>query len=313
MTYDYVILGAGALGSVFGARLAMAGHRVQLLTRSSAHPEAIRAKGLLFEADGVQHRVALDAAQTPDAGAARVVLCFTKTTDLENAVNSVRERVGAQAIFVTLQNGLGNGDRLAALVGKNRVVHGVTMVPADLKAPGFVETHGQASTWLAAHGETDSAVASQLASELSQAGLIVEHDPAIDRRIWQKACFNVAMNGLCGLLSASPGMLAAYPDGEALAHEIAAEAIGVANAEQVGIDADAVHALIRMACSHHTYHKPSLLQDLAGGRLTEIEALNGYVQRKAIAHGLETPLNQLILRLVRVRERAPEFWATAPH
>lgn len=312
MTYDYTILGAGALGSVFGARLALAGYRVQLLTRSAAHPDAITRDGLIFEADGVQHRVSLDAAQTANAGQTHTVLCFTKTTDLVSAIQSLLPRVGSKTLFVTLQNGLGNGARVAEVVGSHRVLHGVTMVPADYRGPGSVETHGEASTWLAAYGETSPEHASRLVDVFQKAGLQTSHDRAIETRIWQKACFNVAMNGLCSLVTGSPGLLHAYPDGEALAHEIADEAIAVAHAEQVPVDADAVHALITMACAHHTFHKPSMLQDLIGGRLTEVESLNGYVQLKADHHQIPTPLNALVLRLIRLRERAPEFWRQSP-
>ena len=309
VSYDYTILGAGALGSVFGARLALAGHRVQLLTRSPAHPKAIRQDGLLFECDGVQHRVAVDAGQTADVGSTRAVLCFTKTSELLPAVQSVVDRVGPDTLFITLQNGLGNGERLADVVGSHRVIHGVTMVPADFKAPGVVETHGEAATWLNVFGDTPAQLATVVAHDLQHAGLQTTVDPAIAVRIWQKACFNVAMNGLCGLITGSPGMLHAYPDGELLAHDIADEAIAVAHAEGCSVDPDAVHGLIAMACANHTFHKPSMLQDLAAGRLTEIESLNGYVQSKADQLGVETPLNALILRLVRLRERAPEFWA----
>lgn len=312
MPYDYAILGAGALGSVFGARLALAGHRVQLLTRSSAHPDAIRQNGLLFESDGVLHRVSLDAGQTADAGPARVVLCFTKTNALVSAVQSVVDQVGSDTLFITLQNGLGNGERLADVVGRHRVIHGVTMVPADFKAPGHVETHGEASTWLNVFGDTPAELAMDVAEDFQRAGLQTIVDPVIAVRIWQKACFNVAMNGLCGLITGSPGMLHTYPDGEALAHDIADEAIAVAHAEGCRVDPGAVHGLIAMACANHTFHKPSMLQDLVAGRLTEIESLNGYVQLKADQRGVPTPLNALILRLVRLRERAPEFWAQAP-
>lgn len=311
MTYDYTILGAGALGSVFGARLALAGHRVQLLTRSPAHPAAIARDGLLFEADGVEHRVILDACQTADAGQTRVVLCFTKTTELVSAIESILPRVGSETVFVTLQNGLGNGARVAAVVGGHRVLHGVTMVPADYRGPGRVETHGQASTWLDAYGETPQDHAARLVSVFQEAGLQTSHDPAIENRIWQKACFNVAMNGLCALITGSPGMLHAYPDGEVLAHEIAEEAIAVAHAERIAVDSEAVHGLITMACAHHTFHKPSMLQDLIGGRLTEVDSLNGYVQLRADHHQIPTPLNALLLRLIRLRERAPEFWGQA--
>jgi len=118
------------------------------------------------------------------------------------------------------------------------------------------------------------------------------------------------MNGLCALVDGSPGLLEHFPDGKQLAHEIADEVIRVGLAEGVQVSADDVHGLIDMACANHTYHKPSMVQDLQQSRLTEIDALNGFVSERAKLHGLLVPKTTMIYRLVKLRERSPEFWAS---
>jgi 2-dehydropantoate 2-reductase len=107
-------------------------------------------------------------------------------------------------------------------------------------------------------------------------------------------------------------MLQLHSDGRALAHELADEALRVAQAEGVGVSADKVHGLVDYACEHHTWHRPSMLSDLENGKPTEIDAINGYIVAAAARHGIDTPHNSLLLRLVKLRESGPEFWAGEP-
>ena len=122
----------------------------------------------------------------------------------------------------------------------------------------------------------------------------------------------MAMNALCSLVDGSLGLLQHFPDGRQLAHEIAEEAITIAQLEGTLVNTEKVHGLIDCACADHTYHRPSMLQDLKAQRLTEIESLNGYLVAAARKHSKEVPLTNLMARLIRLRDRAPEFWATEP-
>ena len=314
MTRRYSILGAGAMGSVFGAKLAMRGHSVELLTRSPEHPEAIRRQGgLRCRFDGQEAVVPLNAEQVEQAHEAEVVLLFTKTHQLEPALQQLPPALRG-AWMVTLQNGLGNGEKVAHYAGLERTVEGVSLVPAEYLGPGAVASSGSAETWMyAASGKAEPLV-EQVGQDLTEAGLKTTVTPEVGKFIWQKACFNIAMNALCGLTQGSPGMLEHFSDGKALAHEIADEALQVARVAGISVEAAQVHELIDYACSRHTYHRPSMLQDLLAERLTEIEALNGFLIRMAERHDVPVPLSTLLTRMIRLRERAPAFWVTeTPH
>ena len=303
------IVGAGALGTLFAARLARAGVNVQLIGRSVAALEHVQCYGIKFEVDGVEDHVDARACTIDQAGETEFCIFFTKAQDLVAAAEQVVARMPFTHL-VTMQNGLGHGQQLSTLVREpSMVTHGVTMVPADLRGFGNVETHGQAKSWLGPYVQPGLGSTTEVVDLLCRAGFSVELTNEPEVKIWNKACFNVAMNGLCALVDGSPGLLEQFPDGRQLAHEIADEVIRVGLAEGIGVSADDVHGLIDMACANHTYHRPSMVQDLQQSRLTEIDALNGFVTERAKQHGLLVPKTEMIYRLMKLRERSPEFWA----
>lgn len=311
MSIRYAVLGAGAMGSVFGARLQLAGCEVELLNRSPEHSQAIRKSGLLAHIEGKSQRIDIRASTVNRARGADVVIIFTKSYQIDAALEHLPDSL-KQAQFVTLQNGLGNGARVANWVGLERTIEGVTMMPAEFIGPGEVASSDPAETWLYhANGQANELV-DAIGRDFNKAGIVCTVTAEVQRFIWQKACFNIAMNTLCALTAGSPGLLQQHPDGKALAHEIADETLVVANASGVAIDADKVHTLIDYACASHTWHRPSMLQDLERGRTTEIEALNGYIVKVARQLGIAVPFNQILARLIRLRQASPDFWAKQP-
>ena len=310
--YDYTILGAGAVGSVFGGLLANAGFSVQLVNRSPETAAAIANKGLRLELDQGLVTCHPDAAQPALAKPANVVLIFTKTHQTRAALAGIQHATGPETVFASLQNGLGNGRLVADLTDSKNVCEGVTMLPATLLEPGQVRSHGSHQSWLGPFGSQPDDITGGIVADIRKAGIdiLAMKNPAVP--IWQKACFNVALNGVCALTLGSPGLVHATPGLQDQAHLLADEAIAVGRAQGADINADAVHALIDKACAGHTYHKPSMVQDIEAGRITEIDSLNGFVAGRAAMHGIDVPLNQLITALVTARQSAPVFWKGAP-
>ena len=171
---------------------------------------------------------------------------------------------------------------------------------------------GSSETWMFSASGEQSEIVNQIGEDSNRAGLKTHVTVDVRTFIWQKTCFNMAMNALCSLVDGSPGLLQQFPDGRQGAHEIADKAITITRLEGGPVNPEKVHGLIDYACADHTYHRPSMLQDLKAQRLTEIESLNGYLVAAARKHGKEVPLTNLMARLIRLRKRAPEFWATEP-
>ncbi len=302
-----MFVGVGALGSYFGGALAEAGHDVTLLIRNKAHRDAIRADGLILHRDGVEARidpVVVDTETAGDAGIADIVIVFTKTGATKAALQSATPVIGPDTRLVTVQNGLGNAEALAAFVPMDQVIYGTTMAPGDMVAPGVVSTHGSHVTQFRAAGESPvtARMADDLAAMLSAAGIDTRVNPDVDRVIWAKVAFNCAMNSLCALLDTSPGPLLDSGEMKALVTATIMEGCDVAAAVGVEVDRDGVRRTLDMVHREHREHVPSMLVDFRNRQPTEIASLNGAVVALGARHGVPTPRNETLLALVRARE-----------
>ena len=302
-----MFVGVGALGSYFGGALAEAGHDVTLLIRNKAHRDAIRADGLILHRDGVEARsdpVVVDTETAGDAGIADIVIVFTKTGATKAALQAATPVIGPDTRLVTVQNGLGNAEALAAFVPMDQVIYGTTMAPGDMVAPGVVSTHGSHVTQFRAAGDNPvtAKMADDLAAMLSAAGIDTRVNPDVDRVIWAKVAFNCAMNSLCALLDTSPGPLLDSGEMKALVTATIMEGCDVAAAVGVEVDRDGVRRTLDMVHREHREHVPSMLVDFRNRQPTEIGSLNGAVVALGARHGVPTPRNETLLALVRARE-----------
>jgi len=311
---DVMILGAGAVGCLVGGHLAAQGYKVELVNRSVDTAKAVAERGLLMELDSGNQSVQLSAASLENANDARFVMLFTKAYQTEAALSAVLSKLSPDTVIVTLQNGLGNAERLAQLSGRE-VLQGVTLIPSTLVAPAHIRSHGAHTSWvgpLDPHSEVQQTAGKELAQMLNASGLATEYEAEVRTRVWHKACFNVAMNGICALADAPPGLVYTTPELMSQAHALADEGIAVAHAEGAKVDADALHSMIDFAAQEHTFHQPSMLQDVRADRETEIESLNGYIVAAAARHNIRVPRNELIYGLVLARQASSAFWATQP-
>lgn len=302
-----MIVGVGALGSYFGGALSASGRDVTLLVRNREHREAIRANGLELRLDSgtsVIHPTVVDAEMAGEAGLADIVIVFTKTGATRAALADAKPVIGPDTRLLSLQNGLGNDSALAEFVPRERVIYGTTMAPADIVAPGVVESHGaHLSQFRAA---TDDAatidMATRFAEMLNGAGISAKVNPDVDRVIWAKVSFNCAMNSLCALLGTTPGPVLDSSELRDLAIATAMESCDVAAAIGVAVDRDGLLKTLELVQREHRHHKPSMLVDFLAGRPTEIESLNGAVAALGRKNGVPTPRIQTLLALVRAHE-----------
>ena len=305
---DYMILGAGAVGCVIGGMLAHAGKTVQLITRSAKLGDAVAQDGLHLQLVSGDLRVHPQACQPHEAQPAKMILVLTKSFDTEAAIEGIRPQITDETILVTLQNGLGNGALLARLCPENRVFHGMTILPAAVIRPGVVTAKDRSESWLGPLVGTDTSALNQLAADMKQAGAILNLKQDVRPVIWQKACFNIAMNAVNTLTDGGPGLVYDTDGLTRLVYDLMDEAILVAEKQGVTIDRQQVRDLIDLSCTSHRYHIASMLQDIRAGRQSEIDQLNGAVLEMAETLGLELPNNRVITALMRARQAAPAFW-----
>lgn len=296
------ILGAGALGSVIGGLMAEQGIDVCLLDVNQAHIDAINMSGLLLDSPEGTRRIAIPAMRPEQCpGDVELILLLTKIFHTDAALAAVQPVIDAGARVLTIQNGLGNAERVAQTVPEAQILMGSTMIPGGYVGPGHVSSAAQSWTVFKPMLDAQIAEAEAIAKVLAPVGFQYSGDAEL--QIWQKAAFNCAMNATCGLIAAPVGAIVADPRGRELVRAVADEVVAVALAKGITVERDAVHRHIDVALAEHTRHKPSMLQDLEAGRETEIEALCGEVARQAAAMKNAAPLNTALAALIGMKSR----------
>ncbi len=303
------ILGAGAMGSWFGGQLALQGHDVQLLSTNAEHIRAVCDNGLVMHTHGDEdHEESTTTvnvrASMPDQynGTAELVIVLTKSYQTHAAMREIAPQLNEKTAVLSLQNGLGNVDAIAAFVHPSNIWLGMTMMPVDRLGPGIVASRGVGQTSFGHLDATHHELGDQIADAFAGTGMEVRHEPDVQRRIWEKVAFNAGMNAICALTCGSPGTVGQLPEATELARSVAREVADVANVEGLPISLDTVFSTIAYACEYHGGHKPSMVQDLLSGKRTEVEAINGAIVELGRKHGLETPLNSTLATLIRLAE-----------
>jgi 2-dehydropantoate 2-reductase len=300
------VLGAGAMGSLFGGRLREGGADVVLLDVNQPHLDAINREGLRLVTDGRDRHIRLPALRPGQAPTPPdLLMVFTKSFQTADALAAVGPMLAAQTYVLTLQNGLGNCERLAAVVPEDRILIGMTDYPADYRRAGYVESHGDGVIRLRCADGVERPILGRITAAFTEAGMDCQVDLNVEAAIWQKVAFNTALNGICAVLGCTVGQIAAAPEGPMLASVCVDEVLTTAAALGIPVDRVATHAAVAHALAAHGGHKPSMLQDLLAGRRTEADAIHGEVIARARRLGLAVPVTETLYRLIRLAEMLP--------
>ena len=300
------VMGSGAVGCYYGGLLARAGAPVTLIGRP-AHADAIALRGLHFE--GLHFREDIPLAAAADASAARSaqwVLFSVKSIDTEVAARQLASHLDPQAIVIGLQNGVDNIERIRAQL-PNPVVPAVVYVAAAMAGPGFVRHTGRGDLVIGNIG-TRRALSDARLGEISalfeRAGIPCRVSDNVEGELWVKLLMNCAYNAISALGRSQYKRMAASPDVLEVMRSAVREVLAVAAAAGVTMPAgDLVEAACALAGSMPEATS-STAQDLARGRPTETDHLNGYIFRRGQALGVPTPVNQTLHALVKLLEGA---------
>ncbi|MDP8256812.1 MAG: ketopantoate reductase family protein [Candidatus Alcyoniella australis] len=297
------VIGAGAVGSIFGGYLSLGGHEVTLVesrpeTRQNVERHGLRIEGLRGELCA-RPRIVEQAG--PDAAAQLVMVC-TKAYDTAAAVDQHRALFGADTLAMSLQNGIGNVEALAERVGGENVLAGTTTSGGYLVEPGRVCHAGQGLTVIGESRGGESQRAQRIAKAFCDAGIQTEVSQHIDELLWSKLCVNVAINPLTALLGVPNGVPAQYEPSKRLMLAAVDEAVDVAASVGVLLDREQMRERALEVARLTADNRSSMLGDLAAGRRTEIDFINGAVARVGAQHGVDTPVNRVLAQLVRAAE-----------
>jgi 2-dehydropantoate 2-reductase len=297
---DVVVFGTGAMACYFGACLVRSGRA--RATLAGTWPDGLSAlarSDVRVEEGGHAWAARVRAVPLDEAPHASAALVLVKSPRTAHVAPYVAASVGQDGVAVTLQNGLGNAEALAAALGPSRLLRGVTTAGATLLRPGHVRAF-PAPTVL---GRDAAGHAAFLAELLTAAGLPTSVHDDIDAVVWKKLAVNCAINALTALRGVPNGALLERAEDRRLLEAAAREVEMVARASGVHVDAGFADAAADAA--HLTAgNRSSMLQDLDRGVPTEIEALNGAVVRVARRLGIRVPVNTRLLEEVRSREEA---------
>jgi 2-dehydropantoate 2-reductase len=279
--------------------LARAGHRVTLIGRP-LHVDVFRKSGLHFEGLKFDEQVAVEAGTDASAvrGATLVLFCV-KSTDTESAAAQIAPHLDAGAIVVNLQNGVDNTERIQAKVSQP-VIAAVVYVATEMKGPGYLKHHGRGDLVIGSSYESSK----QIKAWFEAAGVPVAISDNVAGELWAKLVVNCAYNAISAITQLPYGKMIQGPGVRELMRDVVEETLAVAKASGVVMAPDTLAKTYRIAEAMPTQFS-STAQDLARGKPTEIDHLNGYVARKGEALGIPTPANRALHALVKLLESNP--------
>lgn len=289
------VMGAGAVGCYFGGMLARAGHDVTLIGRPS-HVDAVQRDGLWLDTQTFSERVKLQASVdvAAVAGAEWLLFCV-KSTDTIDAARQIAPYLQADAVVLSLQNGVDNAAAVQSVLPQ-QVIPAVVYVATEMAGPGHVRHNGRGELVIG-----DAAASADLAKVLGAAGIPVEVSPNVTGALWAKLIVNCAYNAMSAITQMPYGRLVQGEGVEQLMHEVVNECLTVATATGVSVPGNSFDDVARIARTMADQYS-STAQDLKRGKRSEIDHLNGYVVRQAQALGIKVPINQTLHTLVKLLE-----------
>ncbi|MBI5091065.1 MAG: 2-dehydropantoate 2-reductase [Candidatus Hydrogenedentes bacterium] len=286
------IVGPGAMGCLFAARLEKAGINVTLVDYRSDRAGRLRSAGITVETSGeiinAKPEIALRVPERQD-----LVITLTKGYSLRDL------RLPPDVIVLTLQNGLGNVEALCSVIGSARVLAGVTTEASTLLSEGHVRHVAGGVTRI---GSWTSASPKNALAVLAKAGFEVESTDSPGQMIWEKAAINAGINPLTAILGVPNGKLLQLSEARQIMRDLVVEAVKVAATEGYRFNYSMVEK-VEEVCRETGENISSMLQDIRAGRMTESDALSGEILRRGQLANLPTPRTRMVWQLIKSLEQ----------
>lgn len=298
------IAGSGALGCGFGYMLQQNGEEVVLLDQWEDHIEAISSNGLTIAVNGKKNNVPMTILK-PEQYKEKVdlVFVFTKAMGLKTMMKNIEHILSEDTKVVCLLNGLGHSKTLEKFIPKKNIIMGTTVWTAGIDAPGQTQLNGKGPVELQNSDPSEVQSAQEIVELLAESGLYGVYSDNVKFTTWRKACVNGTMNALCALLDASIKTVFSSSNIDSMLREIVGEFSEVAyKQDNITLDVEETVTYLKTVAEKVGDHYPSMYQDLANQRPTEIDFLNGAVAKAAEELGLDAPFCRKLTDLIHAKE-----------
>ncbi|MEM7210804.1 MAG: 2-dehydropantoate 2-reductase [Pseudomonadota bacterium] len=299
-----VIIGSGAMGSIYGVLMADAGHEVEIVDIDEAHVAAINSNGLRVEGKSGDRTIRIPASMAiDDVAPADHVIIATKYDGVADAAQKALNVMRDDTDLVTVQNGLGSAEIVAGIVGGDRLSMGVVGgFQANLQGPGHSFHNGMEMVRFGSYSDYDPARLNRIAEIWRSAGFDAKVFEDIHRMVWDKLLINCAVNGPCAITNLRVGPLLADPHGREISHGCILEAFAVAKAKGITLSIEDPIEYLSGYAERMPNGFPSTAQDHVARKKGEIDAINGAIVREGVPLGVQTPMNQFVRTLIKARE-----------
>jgi 2-dehydropantoate 2-reductase len=300
---NILIIGGGAIGSLFAHFLIQSGQRVTMLESNRERVEKITRDGLTIESERGVSTVRVEIFTSPQAiGKADYAILCVKSYDTERAVREVAPVLKSGTPILTVQNGLGNVEIIAQAVGIENTLGGITAQGATDLGSGKIRHAGKGETIIGALSEASREKAGEISSLLNRAGIETALTDDVGGILWSKALINAAINPLTAILRLRNGELLDYPETREIMRSAVEEAAAVAKTKGIQVKWPDPVAQTERVCQATASNYSSMLQDVLNHKRTEIDYINGAIVREGEAQGIPVPVNKTLTLLVKAIE-----------
>ncbi|MBL7213098.1 MAG: 2-dehydropantoate 2-reductase [Desulfobacteraceae bacterium] len=292
---NFLVVGPGAMGCLFAARLKKAGHIVKLVDHSPERADHINAHGIRVEGVTGEYKVPVPTVVGRVSEKPDVALICVKANRTRDVGEALATWLSKKTHILTLQNGIGNLEILQEALGDHTVLGGVTAQGATVLSPGHVRHAGEGETVIGPEGHP----VGEIVSAFNRAGFDTRSVRDVNSLIWGKLIVNVGINALTAITRLKNGRLPEIEGTRRVMEEAVGEAVAVAEAKDVNLPyPDPIERVLEV-CRATSGNIASMLQDILNQRITEVDFINGAIVREATALGIAAPVNRTLTSLVK--------------
>ncbi|NCO59287.1 MAG: 2-dehydropantoate 2-reductase [Deltaproteobacteria bacterium CG_4_8_14_3_um_filter_51_11] len=295
---NILVVGPGAMGCLFAARLKDAGNNVALLDYREQRAATISRQGVIVEDGGRSTSVNVPAFAEGTAFSPEVIIVFVKSAQTNDAALNASRWALPDSIVLTLQNGLGNLETLQHIFGKERVTAGITAEGGTLLGTGHVRHAGRGETIIGLLPGKEAEI-EHIATALNSAGFCARTIEKVEGLIWGKLLVNVGINALAAITRLTNGDLPETQPLRPIMRDAVEEAMEVVRAKGIQLPYDDPMEKVLEVCRATSTNIASMLQDVLRERKTEVDAINGAIVREATALGIGSPVNRTLSGIIR--------------